>query len=208
MIPSSTSGPSPTPGASRRWRRCLTASPMHSATSRPGCVGGRAPRHLRPAPRGHRRRARHLRVSGEGPPAPSPQEAPGAAVFPVLEPRRDALQCEGSPNTWRASPMATGRSAGAGRPTSSGACAARPSWCSTARSCGPSGRCAQRCSSPRPGCWLTSWPGWRRQASVTPSGRCSTGRRAAYLGGLAAATAAGQRRGVVFATRARRRARS
>ena len=87
--------------------------------------------------------------------------------------------------------------------TSSSACAARPSSSSTASCCAPCGPCAPRCSSRPPGCWPRSSPTSRRPASATPSGRCLSGRRVAYLGGLAAATAAGAGAAIVLATRSR-----
>ena len=49
-------------------------------------------------------------------------------------------------------------------------------------------------------CWPTSSPASRTPASATPSGRMLPGRRVAYVGGIAAATAAGAAGAVFFAS--------
>ncbi len=87
-------------------------------------------------------------------------------------------------------------------PTSRRACAARPSWCATA-AC--SGRCtACAASGPRAPGLLTDI--LAALDGVDPDEReARTGRRTAYLSGIAAATAAGAAGAIVFATRVRHR---
>ena len=85
--------------------------------------------------------------------------------------------------------------------TSRAACGARPSSSSTASCSGRCGPCAPRCSSPRPACSPTSWPASRTAGERHAIRSILSGRRVAYLGGLAAAAAAGAAGAVIFASR-------
>ena len=88
------------------------------------------------------------------------------------------------------------RRLGAARPrpraaTSTGACAARPSWCSTASCCGRCTTCAPRCSSPLPGSLADILADVEEAGERHAVRSMLSGRRVAYVGGIAAATAAG-----------------
>ena len=119
------------PGAGRR----VAAGPAAPAAGR-----HRAPRHLRPAPRGHRRRARDLRVGGQGAPPPGSPQAPRRRV-PARRrsaTRRRLVRCEAVAERLPAvldDPDGARRRAG--RPRRPAACAVRPTWPSTAGCGGP-----------------------------------------------------------------------
>ena len=89
--------------------------------------------------------------------------------------------------------------------TSSAACGARPSWCSTASCCGRCTPCAPRCSSPAPGLLADILATLEEAGERHAIRSLLTGSRAAYLGGIAVATAAGAA-GAILLGRSRRRA--
>ena len=207
----------PTDGRPRGLARCRgdprpaaggAAPPAAAAAGRGG-----APRRLRPAPRVDRRRARHLRVGGQGAPAPGPPQAPRRPGPDAATHRRAGDARTGGPMPVRCEQRRAGarrrgrrvrsRSTPPTRATSSTACAARPRSCSTASCCGRCGRCAPRCSSRRRACCPTSSPRIEEAGERRALRELLDGRRVAYLGGLAAATAAG----VGGRHRARRRSR-
>ena len=201
--PSTTRRPGPTPRSLR--------DRLHDALARPAAQAAgrrRAPRRLRPAPRGHRRRARHLRVGGQGAAPPGPPQAARAAVPAArrAERRRGApVRCDDLADVLAAGGRRHGaRSTAPPGATSSAACAARPSSCSTASCCGRCTRCAPRSSSPRPGL-LTDILASLEEAGERHAIRSLlSGRRVAYLGGIAAATAAGAAGGASCSPPARR----
>ena len=89
--------------------------------------------------------------------------------------------------------------------TSSPACVARPSWPSTARCSGRCTSCAPRCSQPAPGLLPDILAALEAAGERRAIRFLLTGRRAAYVGGIAAATAAGAAGAIVLASRARHR---
>ena len=121
----------------------------------PAAGGRRAPRRLRPAPRGDRRRARAS-------PSRRPRSAstgPGASCAGGCSPagrtsrtRSRPMRCDDIGEVLRRRPpTARSRSTTPPASTSSSACAARPSWSSTASCSGPSGPLRTEVLEPAPG---------------------------------------------------------
>ena len=178
--PTTLRSPTSTPTSTRR-RGPTRAPPATASTdalarpAAPAAGGGRAARRLRPAPRGDRRRARHLRVGRQGPAAPGPAEAAGAAVPSRGERHEEAthMQCDDVDGAARR----RRRRHGDARPTGPPPRRAVPavpgrSWCSTASCCGRCTTCAPRCSSPPGPAVRHPRHTSRRRASATPSARC------------------------------------
>ena len=89
--------------------------------------------------------------------------------------------------------------------TSSPACAARPSWPSTARCCAPCTTLRTELLEPSPGLLPDILVALEAAGERGAMRFLLTGRRAAYLGGIAAATAAGAAGAIVLASRRHRR---
>ena len=164
----------------RRPTRSSRPTPPPSATGSPSALedlpaqappGGGAARHLRPAPRGHRRRARDLRDGGQGAPPPGPQEAAGGPVPPPCW-RRPPMRCEELADDLAAaadgSVLARAHRAPPRRalPALPGRARAVPQ--------GPAGHAGHAHRGARAGpraCWPTSSPTSRRPASAGRSAR-------------------------------------
>ena len=137
-----------------------------------------------------------------------PARSCGAELFPRRSARRrPPMRCdELSRRSWRPGRRRHGAAwAGTSDVTSSGACAARPSWCSTARCCGRCDRCAPRFSSPPPGLLadILARSGGA-PVSATPSGRCCPAAGSPTWAGSRPRPRRVPAGAVVFASRARR----
>ena len=175
---------------------------------------GRPPRRLRPAPRGHRRRARdHARGrprSASTGPAASCGSGCSRCRGEESRARRTPVQCDqvARPAFPRSSTAARAGRTGGARATWTPACAARPSWCSTASCCKALRTLRTDVLEPAPGTLTAILASLEAAGERGAMRSLLTGRRAAYVGGIAAATAAAGAAGaIVLANRARTGAR-
>ena len=173
-------------------------------------VRRRAPRRLRPAPRGDRRRAGHLRVGGQGPAPPGPpQAARGGVPRPRPGHRHDDEEVRRCGVTTLADLLAGRRRRHRRRrPRRPPPRRALPALPGRAR---PVPQAAAGAAHLRTEV-LEPAPGLLPEilASLEAAGErhalrsMLTGRRLAYAGGIAAATAAGAAGAILFATRTRK----
>ena len=204
-----TSSPT-TARARRRATRCRSRAPADAADLRdrlieaarptsPRAAGRRrAPRRLRAAPRGDRRGAR---ASARRPPRSActvPGTGCGSELFPETT-RSTSVRCDERGRRLSESPTGRLVCRRAAHATSSGACAARPSWSSTVGSCGPCAACAPRSSSRRRACSTDILADLEEAGERTAIRSHPQRHRVAYVGGLAAATAAGAAGAIVVA---------
>ena len=179
--PSTSAPSSSSPEARSRPTRSTASRPRVDELPRRAAVGRRVEGRLRPAPRGHRRGARHHGLGRQGPAAPGPAQAAGRVV------RRQGRQatCGVTRSPSCCPGLVDGEPIGldAERHVER-ACAARPSWPGTGGCCGPCDSCGPRSPSRRPGCSARRSPrSPRRPRAAAPADRCSSGRRLAYAGG-------------------------
>ena len=210
-------------GVARRRRRSATACRSRCGRCRPGCgpsscsaTSTTCP--TRRSPPSSASPSRRPRCACTGPAAscastcsPCPaRRSSTARPRPHASRRRGRRPCgvTRSPTGWPTSPSGSVELDDAERgATSSSACAARPSSCSTASCCAPCGPCAPRCSSPRPGLLADILASLEEAGERRAVRSLLSGRRAAYVGGIAAAAAAAAAAGgaLVIASRSRRR---